>query len=105
MSVQLLIKTLDRSNRVTSSCNYLGVFFFVCFFVKYTKGVYSKAVSLTRSVLDAQPTSSVAQYNVEDAQPSKSSGIDLASWNQKNLDSDTQDLFSDSPVKVFLKMH
>ncbi len=30
-----------------------------------------------------------------------SSGMNLASWNQDdNLDKDTQDLFSDSPVKV-----
>ncbi|XP_026797631.3 bifunctional 3'-5' exonuclease/ATP-dependent helicase WRN isoform X1 [Pangasianodon hypophthalmus] len=49
---------------------------------------------------DAGPTSSVAQCNVEDAGPSKSSGIELASWNQENLDRDTQDLFSVSPVKT-----
>ncbi|XP_043107034.1 Werner syndrome ATP-dependent helicase homolog isoform X2 [Puntigrus tetrazona] len=30
----------------------------------------------------------------------QSSGMDLASWNQGNLDKDTQDLFSDSPVKI-----
>ncbi|XP_058268435.1 bifunctional 3'-5' exonuclease/ATP-dependent helicase WRN isoform X2 [Hemibagrus wyckioides] len=48
----------------------------------------------------AGSTSSVAQHNVEDARPSKSSGIELASWNQTNLDSDTQDLFSNSPVKT-----
>lgn len=30
----------------------------------------------------------------------QSSGMDLASWNQDNLDKDTQDLFSDSPVKT-----
>ncbi|XP_026996941.2 Werner syndrome ATP-dependent helicase homolog isoform X1 [Tachysurus fulvidraco] len=48
----------------------------------------------------AGPSSSVAQCNVEDARPSKSSGIELASWNQKNMDSDTQDLFGNSPVKT-----
>ncbi|RXN11839.1 Werner syndrome ATP-dependent helicase isoform X2 [Labeo rohita] len=30
----------------------------------------------------------------------QSSGMELASWNQDNLDKDTQDLFSDSPVKT-----
>ncbi|XP_051539184.1 bifunctional 3'-5' exonuclease/ATP-dependent helicase WRN-like isoform X1 [Myxocyprinus asiaticus] len=30
----------------------------------------------------------------------QSSGINLASWNQEDLDKDTQDLFSDSPVKT-----
>ncbi|XP_017344220.1 bifunctional 3'-5' exonuclease/ATP-dependent helicase WRN isoform X1 [Ictalurus punctatus] len=49
---------------------------------------------------DAGPTSSVAHCNVEDARPSKSSGIELASWNLESLDRDTQDLFSDSPVKT-----
>ncbi|KAK3522147.1 hypothetical protein QTP70_026962 [Hemibagrus guttatus] len=48
----------------------------------------------------AGSTSSLAQHNVEDARPSKSSGIELTSWNQTNLDTDTQDLFSDSPVKT-----
>ncbi|KAI5614227.1 Werner syndrome ATP-dependent helicase [Silurus asotus] len=48
---------------------------------------------------EAGPSSSVAQLNVEDLRPSKSSGIKLASWNQETLDGDTQDLFSDSPVK------
>ncbi|XP_065127721.2 bifunctional 3'-5' exonuclease/ATP-dependent helicase WRN isoform X1 [Paramisgurnus dabryanus] len=31
---------------------------------------------------------------------SHNTGMDLASWNQDNLDKDTQDLFSDSPVKT-----
>ncbi|KAF5901929.1 Werner syndrome ATP-dependent helicase, partial [Clarias magur] len=48
---------------------------------------------------DAGAIRSVAQCEVQDARPSKSSGIELASWNQENLDRDTQDLFSDSPVK------
>ncbi|XP_016377558.1 Werner syndrome ATP-dependent helicase homolog [Sinocyclocheilus rhinocerous] len=30
----------------------------------------------------------------------QSSGMDLTSWNQDKLDKDTQDLFSDSPVKI-----
>lgn len=30
----------------------------------------------------------------------QSTGMDLASWNQDKLDKDTQDLFSDSPVKI-----
>ncbi|XP_073686167.1 bifunctional 3'-5' exonuclease/ATP-dependent helicase WRN [Garra rufa] len=30
----------------------------------------------------------------------QSSGMDLASWNQDNIDKDTQDLFSNSPVKT-----
>ncbi|XP_067290013.1 bifunctional 3'-5' exonuclease/ATP-dependent helicase WRN isoform X2 [Pseudorasbora parva] len=30
----------------------------------------------------------------------QSSGVVLASWNQDNLDKDTQELFSDSPVKI-----
>lgn len=29
-----------------------------------------------------------------------SSGMNLSSWNQDNLDQDTQDLFSDSPAEV-----
>ncbi|KAM9455992.1 bifunctional 3'-5' exonuclease/ATP-dependent helicase WRN isoform 2-T2 [Clarias gariepinus] len=49
---------------------------------------------------DVGTTRSVAQCEVQDGRPSKSSGIELASWNQENLDRDTQDLFSDSPVKA-----
>ncbi|XP_060764194.1 bifunctional 3'-5' exonuclease/ATP-dependent helicase WRN isoform X2 [Neoarius graeffei] len=49
---------------------------------------------------DAEPSTSVVQCNVEDPRPSQSSGIELASWNQENLDRDTEDLFSDSPVKT-----
>ncbi|XP_048877228.1 Werner syndrome ATP-dependent helicase homolog isoform X2 [Brienomyrus brachyistius] len=33
----------------------------------------------------------------------RTTGIELASWNQSQLDQDTQELFSDFPVKVFME--
>ncbi|KAL7847141.1 hypothetical protein SRHO_G00221210 [Serrasalmus rhombeus] len=53
---------------------------------------------------DLGPTDGGAQCFGEPVGPSKTvsytSGMKLASWNQENLDKDTYDLFSESPVKT-----
>lgn len=56
-------------------------------------------MSLCYRVQDDMGSSSDGRLKSCDMTP-HSSGMNLVSWNEDNLDEDTQDLFSDSPVKV-----